>query len=258
VTTEKLKAARERYRYIPARLVQSSDAGADALAWQSLRLVMEVPANWRNADDAARARYSSFDLDEFHRALLNSGNDEESMHGLLSVVFWGFASGTEGRITAERALARCSAIISGRENAKPQASEEVISHLATTHDLLNKNRISDALQEGMKIKFLGMSFASKVIAFMNPSIAAVYDDVISSRLQNSTEPILQDMYVSTKLAHSHKARMEQGSKYEKWCEWCSAKAGALNHQHILWTDWNGVKRPWRAVDVERAFFALGR
>ena len=102
------------------------------------------------------SKYSSFDLDEFHRALLNSGNDEELMHGLLSVVFWGFALGTEGRITAERALARCSAIGNGRENAKPQPSDEIILHLAKTRDLLNENRISDALQEGMKIKFLGM------------------------------------------------------------------------------------------------------
>ena len=62
---------------------------------------------------------------------------------------------------------------------------------------------------------------------MNPSIAAVYDDVISSRLQNSTEPRLQDMYVSTKLAHSHKARVEQASKYEEWCRWCSAEADSV-------------------------------
>ncbi len=256
---DELKSAREKYCYVPARLVRSLDTGSNAaLAWKSLRLVIEVPPNWRNADDTTRAKYSSFELDEFHRKLLNSRNAEDLMHGLLSVVFWGFASGIEGRITAERALARCSALINGRRNATPQSSEEIISHLERVRHLLNGSRISNALQEAMKIKFLGMSFASKVLAFMNPMIAAVYDDVISSRLMNSTESVLRTMYVSTKLAQSHKARSDQASKYEEWCRWCSAEAVALNGQCVFWTDWNGIKRDWRALDVERAFFALGR
>jgi hypothetical protein len=197
VERDELKSAREKYRYVPARLVRSVDASSNAaLAWKSLRLVTDVPSNWRNADDTTRAKYSSFELDEFHRKLLNSDKDEDLMHGLLSVVFWGFASGTQERITAERALARCSALINGRQNAKPQSSEEIISHLERVRDLLDGSRISNALQEAMKIKFLGMSFASKVLAFMNPAIGAVYDDVISSRLMKSTESMLRNMYVT--------------------------------------------------------------
>jgi hypothetical protein len=89
VKRDELKSAREKYRYVPARLVRPVDAGSNAaLAWKSLRLVTDVPSNWRNADDTAK--YSSFELDEFHRKLLNSDKDEDLMHGLLSVVFWGF------------------------------------------------------------------------------------------------------------------------------------------------------------------------
>jgi hypothetical protein len=257
VKRDELKSAREKYRYVPARLVRPVDAGSNAaLAWKSLRLVTDVPSNWRNADDTAK--YSSFELDEFHRKLLNSDKDEDLMHGLLSVVFWGFASGTQGRITAERALSKCRAIINGRQNAKPQASEEIISHLGRARELLNGSHISDALLEAMKIKFVKMSFASKVLAFMKPAIAAVYDDVISSRLMKSTESILRNMYVSTKLTQSHKARSDQANKYEDWCHWCSEEAEALKRQNVRWTDWNGKEKDWRALDVERAFFALGR
>ena len=259
MTPEELKAAREKYLYVPARLVRFKDAdGNAALSWKSLKLVMDVPPNWQQARADARARYSSFELDEFHRELLNSRDEEDLMHGLLSVVFWGFASGTQGRITAERALARCRAFIHGRKGAMAQRSDNIISCLKAARESLNGGRISDALQECMKIKFLGMSFASKVIAFMNPTIAAVYDDVISSRLLKSIESLLRNMHVSTKLAPSHKEMMEQAKKYEEWCRWCSAKAAALNEQDILWTDWNGVDRVWRALDVERAFFSLGR
>jgi hypothetical protein len=88
-------------------------------------------------DDTGRARYSSFDLDEFHRLLLNSDNEEELMHGLLSVVFWGFASGSSGQITKERALFRSRALVYGRSNAKPQPSEPIISHLIKSRGFLS-------------------------------------------------------------------------------------------------------------------------
>jgi hypothetical protein len=258
VTYAELKSAREKYRYVPARLVRIKREASNGFTWKSLNLAADVPVNWQNADEAVRARYSSFELDEFHRALLNSTSDEELMHGLLSVVFWGFASGSKGRITSNRALARSRAFVCGRANATAQSSEDIIVHLIKCRDLLNTSQIADALQEAMKIKFLKMSFASKVLTFMNPAIAAVYDDVISSRLRENSDPTLRSMFVSTKLATSRVATVEQTKKYALWCQWCSSTAAELNAQCIRWTDWNRIERTWRAVDVERAFFALGR
>ena len=133
---------RDEYSYVPARLVRAPNTGSNAdLAWKSIRLTIDVPPNWRNAFDTDRVKYSSFEVDEFHRMLLNSVIHEDLMHGLLSVVFWGFASGTDERITAERAFARCSALINGRKNAKPQSSEEIISHLETVRDRLNSDTL---------------------------------------------------------------------------------------------------------------------
>jgi hypothetical protein len=102
-----------------------------------------------------------------------------------------------------------------------------------------------------------MSFATKLLMFMNPSVAAVYDDVISQRLRTNVDPALQNMYVSTGLASSTR-RQRQCDTYRDWCMWCREQADAINSGKIKWVDWNGDEHQWRAVDVERAFFALGR
>ena len=254
MTPEELKSARESYGYIPARLVRVSDDGAAKLTWKSLKLDMDVPHKWQTDDPKIRARYSSLELDIFHHALLNGVHDEDLIHGLLSVVFWGFASGTDGRVNSMRALSRSRAILSGRKNTFPQNPEQIVEHLRKAHGLLEASRIADALRETQKIKFLGMSFASKVLAFMNPSIAVVYDNVISNKLRGSD---LSSLFVSTKLTNSQKGRMHQAMTYERWCRWCVARAETLNASAMNWTDWNGAEHNWRAVDVERAFFALG-
>ena len=60
-----------------------------------------------------------------------------------------------------------------------------------------------------------MSFASKVLTFMNPNIAAVYDAVISDRLKRQSSADLNSLFVSTKWTNSLKGRMNQGVIYEQ-------------------------------------------
>lgn len=105
MTPDEFKSARERYTYIPARLVAVSDDGTAKLTWKALKLDVDVPPNWGTGSSKIRKKYSSLKLDEFHHKLLNSERDEDLMHGLLSVVFWGFASGTDGRVHGTFALA---------------------------------------------------------------------------------------------------------------------------------------------------------
>jgi hypothetical protein len=121
----------------------------------------------------------------FHHALLNGAHDEDLIHGLLSVVFWGFASGTDGRVNSMRALSRSRAILSGRKNVIPQNAEQIVEYLRKTRGLLEASCIADALREAQKIKFLGMAFASKVLAFISPSIAAVGPSAIPAKKEIS-------------------------------------------------------------------------
>jgi hypothetical protein len=196
-------------------------------------------------------------LDSFHQSLLNAEDEESLILGLLSVVFWGYVSGADGRINANRALSKCRVILFGRKNAQAQRAEEIVAHLRRSRDLLRSSQISDALREAQEVKFLGMSFASKVLTFMNPTIGAVYDDVISQRHRTHCDPEIRSMFVATGLSSS-KQRQEQCDVYGRWCHWCLKMAGDLNTRQITWTDWDGSEHKWRAVDIERAFFALGR
>jgi hypothetical protein len=197
-------------------------------------------------------------LDTFHHDLLGDANEENIMHGLLSAVFWGFVSGVNGRVNVGRALARSRAFILGRKNLLAQEPQAIIATLKQTPELLMSSRIGDALQEAQKTQFLGMAFASKIVMFMNPNIAAVYDDVISNRLKLQTDPHLRSLYVSTSWTRSKSANEKRCNVYERWCHWCSETARALNSAAVKWKDWNGTEFSWRAVDVERALFALGR
>jgi len=116
--------------------------------------------------------------------------------------------------------------------------------------------MGDALTTAMEIKYLGMSFASKVLAFMDCEKAAVYDAVISERLAVQADHTLRSLAVSTSTAPAQKRG--QAEIYAEWCNWCSTRAGQLNSAGLRWRDWDRSPQGWRAIDVERAFFALGR
>ena len=194
-----LKATRETYQYVPARLIRATNDREPDLNWKSLKLVMDIPKGWDSGNHDIRSQYSSIELDEFHYSLLQSEREYELIHGLLSIVFWGFASGTNGRINSKRALRRAEAIVIGRKNAPPQPDADIISHIKKCRQLLNASQIALAFREATQIKFLQMAFASKLLTFMAPNLAAVYDDVISKQLlMRANTPELQNLFVSTK------------------------------------------------------------
>jgi hypothetical protein len=219
---------------------------------------MDIPKGWDSGDQNIRSQYSSIELDDFHCSLLQSESEYDLMHGLLSVVFWGFASGTDGRIRSSRALARAKTVVDGRTNALQQPDADIIAHLKKCRQLLKGSQIAEALREATQIKFLQMAFASKLLTFMAPNLAAVYDDVISKRLQGVNSREQQNLFVSTKNPTSEAAKLKQEDVYANWCRWCVEKANNLNATGITWRDWNATEHNWRAVDVERAFFAVGR
>ena len=247
--------ARASYNYVPARLRLALPNVPADLVWGNIQMSRECPTSEVWSDPNFRKNYASRELDEYHRRLLNSNSDSEKLRGLASAVFWGFASGTTGRHTPERALARAGALAYGRRRAPAQAQDEVLGHLRSMGKCLVDRHPGNALGEAMKIKFLGFPFASKLVMFFDPSQAAVYDSVIAERLGNSQDPQLQGMAVSVSGAAS---KVDQRRAYVQWCAYCKEKAAEYNKNRCKWTDWDGVSSIWRAVDVERAFFALGR
>ncbi len=246
--------ARGKYRYVPARLILAGE-GAQPFTWGGLNLVAQMPSQavWDSAE--GRSGYSSIALDEYHQALLNSSVATELLHGLASAVFWGYASGSDHVLREGRAVGRVRWLRDGKKNSGPQPTDEIVRHIQDARALLKHGNAGAALVEMMKIKFLGMSFASKILMFIDPKVAAVYDAIISERLNSDAQPNeLRAMHVPTNGAN----RILQAQKYAQWCAYCSSRAASLNGRRIRWADWDKQEFEWRAVDVERAFFAMGR
>jgi hypothetical protein len=130
-----------------------------------------------------------------------------------------------------------------------------LNHLKSARSFIKSGDVGRALFELMKIRYIGMSFASKIVMFMNPSIAAVYDSVISERLKKYPE--LKYLYVKV-IGTTEKEKTRQCEIYSKWCEFCANTAQKQNACGDIWIDWDSKKNVYRAVDIERAFFALGR
>jgi hypothetical protein len=249
--SDELASNRSAYGYVPARLVKVEQDDC-AIAWGDLKLVacLPNPQDWMAARN--RSNYSSLQLDHFHYALLN-GTAEDRLHGLCSVVFWGFISGTNGRININRAIERTLWLVRGRKKAVPQSVVQISRHLDQAARFLCDGSVGEALLEILQIKFLGLSFASKVLMFMDPSRAVVYDDVIASNLEKESDLELRKIAIDVRGTQKAKAYA-----YSQWCGYCVEVAGRLNESGTHWTDWNGATEAWRAVDVERALFALGR
>lgn len=246
-----LAAARSAYAYAPFRLDRAAASEqADAVLWGQ-SVVIKGPA----AEDAPRfAAHSSWALDQHHHRLLRSASDEDVLLGVASVTFWGFAQGRGGRFTTARALSRAKNV-AGLGKRGGDAASEIVQKARYISNLLDRRERQSAIRQAMTLKHHGLAFASKLLAFAAPDTDCVYDEVISLRLQSSDDPRLNRLFVPT----AGQSRLaDKAAAYEGWAALCAAKAQQLNGESILWNDWDGQKRPWRAVDVERAFFGLGR
>lgn len=240
---------RRLYSYIPGRLVISRSQASD-FTWDELSLNCFIP-DTKNISNWGK----STDLDSYHHKLLHSPNDIDILTGFLSIIFWGYVSGADGVVRKARALSKVRAFRDGNGQQSPTSKEELLHRLRSARSLAASNRFGDALGELMNVKYLGMSFSSKIIMFINPDKAAVYDSIIADRIKR--DPNLEFLYTKT-TGSTPKDKTIQMSTYEMWCNFCSQSADLLCLRESAWNDWDGESYPFRAVDIERSFFALGR
>lgn len=247
---EALTRARNAYRYAPLRLVRTESARAQAVLW-------DMPVEFVGPLDGQASMFPSWpswDLDQHHAGLLRSPNDDDVLLGVASVTFWGFGQGRGGRLTTARALARARNI-AGLGQRKADEASVIVEKVRTFSAHLDRGDQYAAVIEAMSLQHHGLAFASKLLAFASPETACVYDEVISLRLGVSDDQRLRTLHVST--AGKHRLA-EKASAYAGWARLCASKASDLNREGRSWLDWDGSERSWRAVDVERAYFGLGR
>jgi hypothetical protein len=192
-------------------------------------------------------------LDQFNRRLLDSSADQDVLHGLTSVMYWGFALGPQKRLVQNRALARAGWLLNGNRRIPTRAA--IATTAATVRNArvyLKKGQVAAALAEISRIPWYGqVSFASKVLAFMDPDRCAVFDKRIADSLSSSMHPALLQLSMNP---NAGGVSAIKAMCYSAWCEICADRARDMNNKGLTWQDSDSVSQPWRAVDVERAYF----
>lgn len=238
--------ARNCYVYPPARLIRTLDEGATSFQHGNLTLTKDL---------SLIATSDRHTLDEFHSKLLWSDGFEDNLHGLLSVVFWGNYAGSDPTKGPNGfALARTKWMVEGKAGKPKPSMNTLEAALRDGRTHLKEGRLDHALKALMGIPNLGMSFASKVLMFLDPSRAVIYDSKIAEKIARLAQ--LDRTWGSRVVSVGLGYTKSKGSAYTSWCEFCIDTAAELNAKGSTWLETNGTKRPWRAVDVERSIFAL--
>lgn len=201
---------------------------------------------------------TSSELDTYHHQLLRSTQDEQSVLGYLSVLYWGHYATSKGTRNRNRALSKVQTAINGSSfirkgvNSRRRGLVDLPPHQAArlireAITLVDSARYGEAIRVLCALPQLKFAFASKIVAFVSPSTCGVIDSVIAEKNPEFGFK-LSGKYVSTAL--------ENFQHYEKYCAFLLAKAEALNELGTAahWVDRDGQSYPWRALDVERAFY----
>lgn len=194
-----------------------------------------------------------------HRAWLGCQDPLRTQLGLVSVSYWGnyAASDPQRSHRPEFALARARIARDGRSNAVNRPSAALAAEsLSAAVDYLARGAIAQALRAvNRNPQFGQMSFGSKVLMAMAPEQCGVYDKVIHDTL------VAAGPAWSAYVTHPNQGMSDTKARvYQRWCDLLQRRAAAINAHGVHVSGWTDsaddaqVRRAWRAVDVERAFF----
>ena len=98
-------------------------------------------------------------------------------------------------------------------------------------------------------------FASKIIAFVDPDKAGIYDNRIGNALASSAT----DSHLAGGVGSVSSGSIK--GIYDQWCEHLSEIAEFLNEgiesaKSWRWIENESGEQDWRALDVERTYFSL--
>jgi hypothetical protein len=189
-------------------------------------------------------------LDSYHYNLLRAESASDRLLGLCSVIYWGFY--TFGDNYSRERVRRH---LRGYDNC-PGTTPEVAMQKTDAMTLsLQAGDTGTALAELSDVGQLGRTpFASKVVAFLAPSITGVYDN----RIRNGLATERWTRHINSGIGMTSSSSVQRS--YQSWCCYLSLIAGQLNLGISLGKNWtwscgeSGQKK-WRAMDVERALFA---
>lgn len=203
---------------------------------------------------------STHEMDDYHNELLTSNENDRTVLGYLSTIFWGHYLGKDQRGKPERALGKVRLALSGRDRVKGCRLERmrgvkdlgidsVAGQIRAAYAQLKDEHYSEALKLLCRIPQLGLAFASKVCAFLVPAKCGVIDSVIARNYPQFGFLLNNRDFLEKTLSHIE--------NYRSYCYFLQEQAQVLNSlgQEHLWEDLDGGRYSWRAVDVERGLYS---
>lgn len=247
----RLIACRNQYRH-PAAHISFTDKRPHRYLWGEKYAIEYSPG--------PEFRFSnSMAVDRHHFRLLNAATPHEVVLGLASAIYWGNYLGPNGKGNATRARIRTEWFLDGRPGREaPLDVETTFATVQQAREEMAAGQSGQAVFTLSGIRELGqLTLSSKVAAFLNPYVAAVFDRRIATVLQT-------DAARAHLLANPSAGGITgpKQKRYAAWCDECARLAHQVNHGIMAgkpwhWTDWNDLPREWRPTDIERAYAVGG-
>jgi hypothetical protein len=195
-------------------------------------------------------------LDCHQKHLLMSNENEQIVLGYLSTIFWGYYSGKDNAIRSARVQSKVELAFGGKDRrnngrmrgVRDRGVDSVAQEIRAAFDSLTADRYAEALHGLCGLPQLKVAFASKVCAFLIPAKCGVADSVIAKSYPRFGFSIDENGNV--------KNTTDNRRNYATYCTFLQEQANALNSQPepFQWKDRDGIRYPWRAVDIERALY----
>jgi hypothetical protein len=202
---------------------------------------------------------STEELDQHQNRLLSHESNENVVLGYLSTIYWGHYSGKDRIERPERALGKVRLARDGRDRERMGKRERIkgvrdigLDAVAATVreaiDQLAGDRYGEALELLSSLPQLQVAFGSKVCAFLAPRKCGVIDSVIAEK-----NPGLGFLLDKSGIVKNIKSNRDS---YRPYCLFLQDQAERLNSigRSHYWTDRDGARYAWRALDVERAMY----
>ena len=196
-----LEQRRAAYRYPPACVRRHPSPPTPLLPKYPYTVDDPQSSGWSTTP----ALLPSVRLDAYHHGLLHSACPQDQFDGVLSIVYWGHFAKRTGAHNPY-ALSRTRWLLKGKRGRRRRTVAFVSRRVTEARNCLaasppNLRRAIEALDE---IAFIGPSFASKILAFMDPQRCAVLDAVILHQLHCSADADLR-------------AITKDAAGFEAWC-----------------------------------------
>ena len=200
------------------------------------------------------------ELDCYHKTLLNSEEIADVHLGIVSVQFWGRCF-VRNRNNFNQAKVRARWLLEGHRRSRKNILENDLGFkvVQSIRECIANDNWGEAFWAVRDMPHMGVSFGSKLLAFIAPEKMGVYDSRIARFLSNHccelSDLCSASFDTNIVLESPRSFRRADRDRFKNYSLFLQLTASNLNEQKMHWQE-NNNSYSWRAVDVERALFQV--